>query len=110
MVLAIRWMLLFGVVHCFNHRSPEFLFKIGKTDGTDPTIIVLRCISFLKRVRTAIQTELDPAKLAMVMIPVSIPFIMTVSPVNEGDPLKVLVLASKSPVVFLFHRIFTDGN
>jgi hypothetical protein len=107
-VLAIRWMLLFGVVHSLNHRPLEFLFKIGETAGTDPTIIILRCISFLNRVSTAFQTELDPAKLAMVMIPVRIPFILTVSPVNDGNPLEVLLLASKSPVVFLFHWIITE--
>jgi hypothetical protein len=112
--VKIKWLFpvaligLFGVVFRFYYLPLESILEILKTLRTDPVIVILRCISLLNGAGASLQTELDPAKSAMVVIPIGILFVLALPPVDKGDPFEVLLLTRQAPVAFFFHLVLTE--
>ena len=99
---------MFGVAHFFNYCPLEPVLEVGETVGTDPVVVILCCISLPNGVGASLQRELDPAKSAMVVIPVRILLVLAIPSVDESYAFEIVLLTSQTPVVFVCHVMVTE--
>jgi hypothetical protein len=81
-----------------DHLPLEEVFEIVEATVANPAIVVNRRVSLAEKVGAALDHELGPAKLAVIVIPVRVLGVATVGTVNERGALEVGLLIRYSGI------------